>query len=125
MKCLKRIVVCVITDAEGNVLSMGRNECDPPLKMDEAWRQTPECARMKIEAQQEGYDGKGCNSIHAEINAIKSLPPGSVPHYAILLGHKFACEPCTEALRAAGVKVLAIGMKQHATGDFYFPTPNI
>lgn len=108
MNCLKRTVVCVITDAEGNVLGVGRNQCEPPIRLDAAQRQHRECARMGIVAQQEGYDGKGCNSVHAEINALKEVPPGAKPYHATLLGHKFACEPCIKALREAGVREVSV-----------------
>lgn len=113
--CLKRHVVCIILDAEGNVLGVGRNQCDPP-----GWREPREdaadlhmfgCNRMHVKANEDNYDPTGCNSIHAEINAITNIKPGDTrrPRYAVLFGHTFACEPCRKALKEIGVTSLEIG----------------
>ena len=103
--CLKRHVVCIILDAEGNVLSSARNMCSPLLKLVDEWsmRQRPTCARADIKAKEEGYDPNGCGSVHAEIRAIAELPPGAKPYAAYMFGHDFCCDPCKKALKAAGV----------------------
>jgi deoxycytidylate deaminase len=110
INCLKRTVVCVIRDATGKVIGVGRNQCRPPLKMvnEMTWKQVPTCARMHIVATEENYNGAGCNSIHAEINAIADLQPGVLPFEALIIGHDFACEPCTEALHAAGITSIRV-----------------
>jgi deoxycytidylate deaminase len=108
INCLKRTVVCVIMDANSKVIGVGRNQCAPPLKMDEAWRQRRECARIGIQSKQEGYDGSGCNSVHAEIYAIASMDTSGVrPFHALIMGHEFACDDCTKALKDAGVSTIS------------------
>lgn len=64
---------------------------------------------MHITEGEEGYSGKGCNSVHAEINAIKALPDKDLRGLtAIIIGHDFACEPCKEALYAVGVDTITV-----------------
>lgn len=124
MNCLKRTVVCILTTAEGKVIGIGRNQCDPPQKMNEAWMSRRECARMNIVATEEGYDGKGCNSVHAEINALKeAAASGEKPRAAHLFGHDFCCEDCRKALHAAGVEVFFIGQGTSSSAVNYFLNP--
>lgn len=65
---------------------------------------------MHIKAIEQGYNGTGCNSVHAEINAIESIsdPNAPKPWNAIVMGHEFVCKNCMEALGNAGVSTVII-----------------
>lgn len=120
--CLKRHVVCIILDAQGNVLATGRNKCKPPghyeVSPPYGKHENPVCARMHITENQKTYVGDGCNSVHAEINAIAAIKLGDTrkPAHAILIGHEFVCTPCTLALKAIGIT--AISICRISTGNF-------
>lgn len=113
--CLKRTVHCIILNDRGEALAWGRNMCLPPIVYSgmiaaASDNGTPKCARDHIKAQQEGYSATNkneCNSIHAEVAAVAMLRTNGVHHSevqsALLLGHDFCCEPCLQALWAAGV----------------------
>jgi len=125
INCIKRHVVCIILDAKGNVIGSGRNQCDPPSVEGPTF--TPQealigkyCARIHIKATEEGYDGAGCNSIHAEINAIKSMKPSEhKPYEAVLLGHNFPCMDCLRALGEAGVKWVNVNREDTGIAPLY------
>lgn len=119
--CLKRHVVCIILDAKGNVIGSGRNQCRPPYtEPDELNNDDRYCARMHIKATEEGYDGAGCNSIHAEINAIKSMKPSEYkPYEAVLLGHNFPCMDCLRALGEAGAKWVNVSREDTGIAPLY------
>ena len=99
MNCEKRTVICRLYDANGVLISRGHNQCDPP---------GGRCARLGYIEMEQGYKGKGCNSIHAEIDAISKLPEGTQPLNAVLEGHDFACRDCLSALHKAGVVLLEV-----------------
>lgn len=119
MNCLKRTVVCLIMDVDGTVIGIGRNQCDPIHGGGGGSDQPRHCARMHIKAKEEGYDGAGCNSVHAEINAIADIRPGDyrVPYSSLLIGHDFCCGPCIDALLGIGIRPQNIivwnPLKQH------------
>jgi deoxycytidylate deaminase len=93
--CQKRPVVCILVSKEGRVVSSGANRCEPEGGL---------CARLNINQNKENYDTTStCNWSHAEIQAIANLPEGYKPHFAILKGHQFFCQPCEDALKAVGV----------------------
>lgn len=98
--CQKRITVCEIYDAEGNLLSRESNRCNPTGGI---------CTRLGLVQSKTNYDVEStCNWTHAEINAIKSLKESDKPHKAIIYGHTFFCDACENALRSVGVKELEI-----------------
>lgn len=99
MNCEKRTVICRLYDANGVLLSQGRNHCDPP---------GGKCQRLGLIEMEQGYRGKGCGSVHAEVDAIAKLPEGTKPLNATLEGHDFACRDCLSALHRAGVVLLEV-----------------
>lgn len=97
--CAKRVTVCVILDALGNVLSCESNRCSPPGGV---------CSRLGVSNTKENYPAESCNWQHAERRALSALPAGSVPTKAVLLGHDFYCDDCERALRERGITELEI-----------------
>ena len=93
--CQKRVTVCMILDFFGSVLSCESNRCDPDGDV---------CARLGVEQNKKNYSGYECNSVHAEVMAIKALPQGTRPHKAVLYGHKFFCDDCEQRLNEVGVE---------------------
>lgn len=95
--CQKRITICEIYDAQGNLLSRESNRCSPE----------GECHRLGVLQDKENYDETSdCNWVHAEIMAIKALPDGAKPTSAVLKGHDFICTPCEKALWEVGVRAM-------------------
>lgn len=98
--CQKRVTVCEIFDADGNLLSRESNRCNPKDHI---------CQRLGVTQNKQNYDTEStCNWTHAEINAITKLPKDSKPYRAIIYGHSFYCDPCENALRSIGCKILEI-----------------
>lgn len=98
MECQKRKVICTLYDDTGAVLATGTNSCSPPGGL---------CARMGVQEKQSGYTGVGCNSLHAEMDALSKLN-GRVPLLAKLEGHDFPCDSCRIALLDAGVRLVEV-----------------
>lgn len=97
--CQKRIVICALFDKYGNLLSIGTNHCTPP---------DGGCVRLGTVSTKAGYSNAGCNSTHAEEEALNALQEGQQAHIAQIYGHDFACRPCEEKLRAHGVQDISI-----------------
>lgn len=98
--CQKRVTVVEIYDKENNLLSRESNRCSP---------NDGTCQRLSMANNKENYPVEStCNWTHAEINAIASLPVGSLPYKSILYGHDFYCDKCEKALKNIGVIVFEI-----------------
>jgi len=98
--CQKRVTVCEIYNYLGKLLSRESNRCNPA---------GGSCHRLGVSQDKSNYDKDSeCNWTHAEIMAINALPKNSFPYMAILMGHRFTCLNCEEALRNAGVKKIYI-----------------
>lgn len=98
--CQKRVTVCVIMDANWNVLSIGSNRCDP---------EGGTCHRLGISQDKSNYDTHShCNWTHAEIRAIETLKEGAEAYEAVLYGHDFYCNGCEEELRKVGVRKFTV-----------------
>jgi len=94
--CLKRVTVCEIYDDKNNLLARESNRYNPP---------NGNCVRIGLVQSKENYDKESCNWTHAEINAIKALPPESEPYKAVIIGHSFFCDNCETELKKVGVKI--------------------
>ena len=100
MTCAKQRVICRIEAEDGGVAT-GENYCRNPQEV---------CPRIGMKSG-EGYHlcQEVCQQAgHAEQVAVMNLR-GRQGVRATLEGHTYACEPCKEALRSAGVEVLRIG----------------
>lgn len=101
MTCAKQQVICRIETTDGHVVT-GENYCRNPQ---------PVCPR-DTQGYQTGEGYHLCREIcqqvgHAEEVAVMNLR-GRTGLQAELEGHSYACEPCKEALRVAGVQILRI-----------------
>lgn len=105
--CQKRITACVLFDAENRPAGFGYNRCAPP---------TTGCARLGMKQAKEGYTGDECETIHAEIMALRSAHPKRPPVSAVVYGHEFACPTCEKALKDAGITSIRIVPEGYGTG---------
>ena len=100
MTCAKTVVTCVLVTPDGEHIT-GSNWCENPQA---------KCPREVGE----GYEK--CKSIcgqgnHAEKDALLKAGDRAKGSRAYLNGHTYACQPCQEALFAAGVISLSVGIK--------------
>lgn len=94
--CRKRLVICEIYNEAGELLARESNRCDP---------EGGKCRRIGVVQGKQDYPYESeCNWTHAEIMAIRALPPDATPKSAVIYGHEFACNSCQSALSAAGVE---------------------
>lgn len=98
--CAKTTVKCTLVTAEGEHI-VGTNYCNNAQKT---------CPRL----EGEGYEK--CISIcqqagHAEQVVVSLAGNKARGARAYLIGHTYACQPCQEALFAAGVISLSIGIE--------------
>lgn len=105
--CQKRITVCVLFDEHNRPSGIGYNSCDPPISG---------CARKFLQQHKGEYTGQECNTIHAEIMALRTVHPNRKPVAAVLYGHDFMCKECEETLRAAGIDNLRVSQETYGTG---------
>lgn len=105
--CQKRVIVCILKNIEGRILSCGSNHCDPPDGI---------CQRLNMKQSKDKYTGNECRTIHAEIAALKAMPKGAKPFRAIVYGHDFICKECEKALLEAGVEAFKIIPSSDYTG---------
>lgn len=101
MTCAKQQVICHIEAHDGHVVT-GENFCRNPQAV---------CPR-DIQGYKTGEGYHLCQEIcqqagHAEQVAVMNLR-GKRGRRATLEGHSYACEPCKDALRSAGVRALWI-----------------
>lgn len=105
--CQKRVTVCILYDKECRLAGFGYNRCAPP---------TSGCARLTLSQSKSNYTGDECETIHAEIMALRSIHPKRPPVAAVVYGHEFACPPCEKALRDAGILHIEIVLEGYGTG---------
>lgn len=105
--CQKRATACVLFDAENRPAGFGWNFCAPPVSG---------CARLKMSQSKAGYTGTECETIHAEIMAIRSAHPKRPPVSAVLYGHDFICQQCEDALRNFGITEMRVMPNGYGTG---------
>lgn len=105
--CQKRVTVCILFDTENRPAGFGYNFCAPP---------TPICPRLGLSQTKEKYTGTECETIHAEIMALRSTHPKRPPISAVLYGHDFVCLECEEALKKARIKNIQVVSEGYGTG---------
>lgn len=112
--CLRRHIGAVIVN-DGVIIGKGTNQVPKSMEpcSEKGW-----CIRNRLNMSRgEGYDV--CNSIHAEINAIKSAPfnllKSSVMYmvgYDAVSGESVenlaCCEECKKEIAKAGIKIVYI-----------------
>jgi deoxycytidylate deaminase len=74
------------------------------------------CPRLHTVQTKEGYSNAGCDSQHAETNAIRNLMHDRKPVRAAIYGHDFACPPCEKMLREFGITTIDIVPDGFGTG---------
>lgn len=91
----KQRITAALVVKNNKILSVGTNEHKEP------------CKRIGYPTG-EGYElCDGCNyDNHAEANAVRGLKAKGAK--LILFGHTYACEPCKEAVKKAGIKEIII-----------------
>jgi hypothetical protein len=90
--CQKRIVICLMFDKNGGVVSVESNRCSPPNGV---------CPRLDLVTTKENYPPNRCNTEHAEVRALKLAK--RMPTHAVLIGHKFFCDDCERLLKSYGI----------------------
>lgn len=106
--CQKRVIVCVLYDADDRVVSIGTNRCNPPESG---------CPRLGIAyLDKSNYPQPTCNTIHAEVDALSKLPANETAVRAVVYGHEFVCSSCEEILKEYGITNIKIVPDGFGTG---------
>lgn len=101
--CQKRVTVCAIFDAGGDLLAAESNRCEP------GEASSGKCTRLMRSDEREAYPLESdCNWTHAEIMAVRSLTSGRIPYRAVIFGHDWPCPACELALFEAGVEKIEV-----------------